>query len=86
MWQQSKVAWVAEAWREGGDSVRTAWGHGGMRIRFSFSRKRGGWAWPAGMPRPRSAPALRGTRGFPAALRSQGDGLASEPSACAKRG
>lgn len=57
-----------------------------MRTRFSYSRKRGGWACSARTPRPRPAPALRGTRGFPAALRSQGDGLASEPSACAKRG
>lgn len=38
------------------------------------------------MPRPRPAPAQRGTRGFLAALRSEGGGLSSEPSACADPG
>lgn len=38
------------------------------------------------MPRLRPAPAQRGTRGFLAALRSEGGGLSSEPSACADPG
>ena len=37
-------------------------------------------------PRPRPAPAQRRTRGFPAALRSEGGGLSPERSACAERG
>lgn len=66
-----------------------AGGRVGVRFRFFLSQGRGlrgprGGACP--QPRPGPAPAQRQTRGFPAALRSQAGGLASQPNACAERG
>lgn len=51
--------------------------------------REGPGAGPRGCPsptRPPARPAQRGPRGFPAALRSEGGGLSSKPSACAERG